>query len=82
MATYGQYIPAPAQDLIPVTPNDSADLATYARALRIGAGGTLRITTAAGNVRNTNVIANEVLQVSVRRVHATGTTATGIEAMT
>ena len=70
-----------ARDLVPVTPSDDDDLEVSARALRIGTGGTLRITTAKGNVRNTNVDDGEVLLVQVTRVHATGTTATGIEAL-
>ena len=70
-----------ARDLVPVTPSDTVDLAIDARALRIGTGGTLRVTTIAGNVRNTIVIDNERLELQVTRVHATGTTATGIEAM-
>lgn len=70
-----------ARDLVPVTPSDTVDLAISARALRIQTGGTLRITTAAGNVRNTNVVNGDELRVQVVRVHATGTTATGIEAL-
>lgn len=70
-----------AIDLVPVTPSDTTDLEIAARALRIAGAGTLRVTTAAGNVRNTNVAADEFLTLQVKRVHATGTTATGIEAM-
>lgn len=70
-----------ALDLVPVTPNDDADLAIPARALRIGTAGTLRITTYTGEVRNTNVREGELLPCFVLRVHADGTTATGIEAM-
>lgn len=74
---------APGIDLVPITPSDSTDLDTDARAIRCkpdGAAGTLRITTLAGQVRNTSIEVGEVLPVSVRRVHATGTTATGLEA--
>ena len=70
-----------AMDLIPITPNDAVDLAIPARAIRVGIGGTLRITTYMGIVRNTNVVAGAVLFVYARRVHAAGTTATGLEAM-
>lgn len=71
-----------ARDLPPITPNDSEDLAVWARAIRCnGTGGTLRITTMAGQVRNTNIAAGGELMVQVKRVHATGTTATGLEAM-
>lgn len=70
-----------ALDLIPVTPSDSADLDIPARALRIGGAGTLRVTTYTGQVRNTNVAAGEVLLLFTTRVHSTGTSATGIEAL-
>ena len=75
---------SPAFDLVPITPNDSTDLVTAARAIRCqptGSAGTLRITTQAGEVRNTSIAAGEVLTVVVVRVHATGTTATSLEAM-
>lgn len=68
-------------DLVPVTPSDSADLETPARALRIKTGGTLRITTYTGEVRDTEVADGELLPVFVVRVHETGTAATGIEAV-
>lgn len=70
-----------ATDLIPITTSDTVDLERAARAIRVGTGGTLRITTLRGEVRNTNVIDGEVLLVGVTRVHATGTTATGLEAL-
>lgn len=68
-------------DLVPVTPNDTTDLPIHARDIRAQGAGTIRITTYLGNVRNTNIAANERLGVYVKRVHATGTTATGIEAI-
>lgn len=70
-----------ARDIVPVTPSDTVDLDISARSLRFAGGGTLRITTASGAVRNTTVIDAEILPVQVTRVHATGTTATGIEAL-
>lgn len=68
-------------DLVPITPNDDTDLDLFARAIRVGGAGTLRITTLRGNVRNTSVAAGELLLVGARRVHETGTTATGLEAI-
>lgn len=67
-------------DLVPVTPG-TTDLAIPARALRIKTGGTLRITTYTGEVRNTTVASGEILPVYVIRVHSTGTDASGIEAI-
>ena len=69
------------RDLVPVTPSDTVDLAIPARALRIGGGGTLRFTSLAGVVRNTDVSDSELFLVGVLRVHSTGTTATDIEAV-
>lgn len=74
----------PGVDLVPVTPSDTVDLVTPARALRCrpdGTAGTLRITTVAGEVRNTYIDAGEYFLVQVKRVHATGTAATNIEAV-
>ena len=70
-----------AIDIEPVTPNDTADLPNQARAIRATSGGTLRITTYRGIVRNTRIATGEVLQVYASRIHATGTTATGLEAL-
>lgn len=70
-----------AVDIVPVTPSDSVDLATPARAIRAAGGGTLRITAGSGIVRNTTIAAGEILPVFAYRIHATGTAATGIEAL-
>lgn len=74
-----------AVDLVPITPSDSADLAVPARAIRClptsGAAGTLRFTAWTGEVRNTEIAAGETLIIYAVRVHATGTTATGLEAV-
>lgn len=70
-------------DLVPITPSDSTDLALVARAIRCspaGAAGTLRFTAYNGQVRNTSIALGETLQVIAIRVHAAGTTATGLEA--
>lgn len=75
---------ASAIDVVPVTPSDVADLDTQARAIRCrgdGDSGLIRVTTAKGSVRNTYIAAGELLTVQVVRVHATGTTATNLEAL-
>jgi hypothetical protein len=75
----------PALDLVPVTPSDSTDLATPARSIRClpssGSGGTVRFTSWSGQVRNTEIATGETLPVFAVRIHATGTTATGLEAV-
>lgn len=71
-----------ASDLVPVTPNDTTDLAEPGRAVRCrpdGAAGTLRFSTNTNVVRNTYIDAGETILVAVTRVHATGTTATNLE---
>lgn len=69
-----------AIDLVPVVPSNVTDLPRNGRAIRCsGAGGTLRFVSYDGNLRDTSISAGEVLLVAVRRIHATGTTATGLE---
>ncbi|KFE35573.1 spike base protein, RCAP_Rcc01079 family [Thioclava atlantica] len=72
----------PALDIVPVTPDDATDLATVAVALYIETAGTLSFTTAQGNARTISVSDFAILPVGAQRVHATGTTATGIHALT
>ncbi|MEM6496733.1 MAG: hypothetical protein AAF709_08405 [Pseudomonadota bacterium] len=74
----------PATDLVPITPDDNNDLTNPGRAIRCrpdGAAGNLRITTADGSQRDTFINAGEQIDVQFTRVHATGTTATNLEAM-
>lgn len=71
----------PARDIVPVTPSDSADLLDVALALYVEGGGTVSIVTEKGNTRTVMVADFSILPVGVRRVRATGTTATGIHAM-
>ncbi|RMH39574.1 MAG: hypothetical protein D6688_13930 [Alphaproteobacteria bacterium] len=71
----------PATDIQPVTPSDSADLPDVAVALYVETAGTLSIVTVAGGARTVAVTDNAILPVGVRRVNATGTTATGIHAL-
>ena len=70
-----------ATDIAPVTPSNTTDLPYPARAIRAAVAGTIRITTYTGNVRNTSIAAGEILPVYASRIHSTGTTATGIEAL-
>ena len=68
----------PATDILPVTPNDGADLSFVASALYVETGGILSILTVRDQVRTIEVGDLSLLPVGVRRVRATGTTATGI----
>ena len=71
----------PARDIAPVTPDDAADLPDVAIALYVETGGTLVIDTVTGGTRTVAVTNFAILPVGVRRVRATGTTASGIHAL-
>ncbi|WP_417242611.1 spike base protein, RCAP_Rcc01079 family [Celeribacter sp.] len=71
----------PARDLIAVTPSDSIDLVDVAVALYVEGGGTVAFVSAGGGSRSVTLPDNAILPVGVRRVDATGTTATGIHAL-
>lgn len=71
----------PARDLLPVTPSDSTDFVDVAVALYVEGGGTVAFVSAAGEARSVVLTDNAILPVGVRRVDATGTTATGIHAL-
>lgn len=64
-----------------VTPSDTVDLPIHARAIRAQAGGTIRFTSYRDEVDNTFITDGELLPVYAKRIHETGTSATGIEAL-
>ncbi len=71
----------PATDILPVTPDDSADLPRYALALYVQTGGALMLDTIEGTHRSVQVADFSLLPIGTRRVRATGTTAQGIHAL-
>lgn len=71
----------PATDIVPVTPDDNNDLTTIAIGLYVETGGAISLVSVTGAARTVTVADNSILPVGVRRVNATGTTATGIHAM-
>lgn len=71
----------PATDIAPITPNDTLDLAEAAVAIYIETGGSIRVTTVRGLVRDVVVPDASILPVGVKRVHAAGTSATGLYAL-
>ncbi len=71
----------PARDVAPVTPSDTTDLSEVAIGLYVETGGTLAMTTVRGETRTVQVADFSILPVGVTRVHATGTTASGIHAL-
>ena len=71
----------PATDLFPVVPADGIDLPAVAIALYIETGGTITVQSVAGFQRQVEVADFSFLPLGVRRVEATGTTASGIHAL-
>ena len=71
----------PATDIVPVIPDDTGDLPDVAVALYVEQGGTISLVSVRGEARSVAVADHAVLPVGVRRVAATGTTATGIHAL-
>lgn len=71
-----------AFDAFAVAPSNSNDLATVARALYVGNTGDITLDTPEStSILFSNVQAGSILPVMVKRVRATGTTATGIVAL-
>ena len=71
----------PASDIVAVTPSDVTDFEDVAIALYVEPGGALSLETVGGGSRTVTVADNALLPVGVRRVNASGTTASGIHAL-
>ncbi|WP_439560488.1 spike base protein, RCAP_Rcc01079 family [Roseinatronobacter sp.] len=71
----------PATDALPVTPDDATDLPHIALALYVETGGEISVDTVRGETRSLIVADFAILPIGVRRVRATGTTASGIHAL-
>lgn len=71
----------PARDIVPVVASDNSDLADVAIGLYVEFGGAIVLTTVRGETRTVQVSDFSILPVGTTRVHATGTTASGIHAM-
>ena len=72
---------SPATDIEEVTPSDVADLAQLTKALNVATPGLVRVTTETGTISEIFIAAGVVFPLRVRRVWATGTTATGIRGL-
>lgn len=71
---------SPSQEIIAITPNDSTDLAVFTRAIYVGVAGNISVIPLASSTPVTfvGVQAGQLLPIRVRRVRATGTTASSI----
>lgn len=72
---------SPPSDLIAVTPDDGQDLPQVSRGLNVATAGQVQVTTLSGTTGTLTLAAGIAFPVRVRRVWATGTTATGIVAL-
>lgn len=68
----------PTPDIVPITPDDNVVLAKIGTALYFETGGIIVFQTASGATRSVHVGDFSILPVGVRKVFASGTTATGI----
>ena len=83
LLNHGRDASGPARRAAAVTPSDTVDLTAYAKALYVGAAGNVRVLTVGGEDADAVTFANHPVgwfPVQVRRVLATGTTATQIVA--
>jgi hypothetical protein len=72
---------SPAAFLLPVTPDDATDLPVSSRALNVTQSGLVQLTTTGGSIASVYIAAGTAFPVRATRVWATGTTATGITAL-
>lgn len=81
LASHANSSMSPGRDGIAVTPHDSNELATWAKFLFVGTGGTVTIVTPKGTtLAFANVPDGTTLWFQAKIVKSTGTTATGIVA--
>lgn len=72
---------SPPTNIEEVVPSDVNDLAYLTIALNVATPGDVRVTTDSGTISTVFVDAGVVFPIRVRRVWATGTTATGIRGL-
>ena len=71
---------APAQLCFTISPSDIVELPRVTKAIYVGDGGAITLLSVAGDTDVTfhNVVAGSILDVRVRAIRATGTTATNL----
>lgn len=78
-AAHAPSLTAPARDGFAITPSDGADLPDVTRAIYVGGPGHVRLVLESGaTLTFSNVSSGALLPLRVRRLLATGTTATAI----
>lgn len=76
-----QSLESPATRLINITPDDGSDLTFVTRAINVAESGAVRVTTRDDDIATVTVAAGVPFPIRVKRIWSTGTTATGIVAM-
>lgn len=80
-ANYTPTASGPADFGWEVTPSDSVDLIRPTRAVYAAGGGVIKWLNTAGEAQHSSIEPGERLPIKALRILATGTTATGIEAL-
>ena len=76
--THALGLTSPATRAFAITPQDGSDLSQSVRALNVAVSGQVRVTTVEGDTADIHIAAGLAFPIRARRVHASGTTATGI----
>jgi len=76
-STFRSGLESPAEHAVDITPSDSSDLTNFIRAIYVGTEGTLKVDTLSGDTVTFNGISG-ILPVRIKKVYATGTTATNL----
>lgn len=80
-ASANDTLQSPATNIEEIVPSDVADLSYLTKSLNVATPGSVRVTTHSGTISTVHVEAGIVFPLRVRRVWATGTTATGIRGL-
>lgn len=72
---------SPPSHILNVSPNDNQDMPTSCRALNVATDGLVRVTLVGGTTGTVFIAAGVTFPLRAKRVWATGTTATGIAAL-
>lgn len=78
---HGSGLESPATRAYAVEPSDSADLGLASRALNVAQSGLVRVTTTGDTTAQIYIAAGVPFPIRAVRIWATGTTATGIVAL-
>jgi hypothetical protein len=81
MDKFNDHIPgleSPASHALAVSPSDTEDLPVAGRAVNAATAGSLRVSTVNGDIATITIAAGIAFPIRVKRIWASGTTATGL----